>query len=64
VNVYDVGGLTYQLSDEDAARLGAIPVKAAKAPTNKVVTPKNKGAGDADNRSGGTKRRRSSVTAK
>lgn len=45
---YEVNGSTFQLSDEDAKRLGAKPVtakaeaKEAKAPANKARTASNK----------------------
>ncbi len=44
---YTVGGFTFQLSPEDARRLGAEPVtKKAPVPANKSRTPQNKKATD------------------
>lgn len=42
---YEINGLTYQLSDEDAKRLGAVAVeaKAAPVPQNKARDARTKG---------------------
>ena len=60
---YEINGLVYQLDDDDAARLGAVEVK-AKVAANKAVTPKTKGAGDASDSTGGPKRGRPAAAAK
>jgi hypothetical protein len=45
---YELGGLTFQLDEETAARMGAVPVdrgavaKESPAPVNKARKPRNK----------------------